>query len=39
MKKPWWYRALQLLDGYWHAYVCNLVEKYADEPWASGEGT
>jgi hypothetical protein len=31
MIKLWLYRLLITLDGYWHAYVCNLVEKYADE--------
>lgn len=32
MSRPWWYRLLCWVDGYWHVYVCNLVERYADEP-------
>lgn len=28
----WLYRLLVWADGLWHAHVCPLVERYADEP-------
>ena len=37
-RKPWWYRLLTWADGYWHVYVCNLVEKHADEKYEADEG-
>jgi hypothetical protein len=33
VKKPWWYGLVVWVDGWLHARVCPLVEKYADEPY------